>query len=298
MRVIETSLEENLAVFSRYLWQERLAHRIFEERGRQILEVRDDEAAERVRTTYDAWRSGAFTLEEMSPEERAIQGDTLRNATRATVSRQGTFDGLQVIRAHPGLAVLILLALAVFPFSWPVADNELTLVAGWLTIVDLTRNEPVFWYMAFSTVEVWRWLTPIFLHFSVLHLVFNCVVIFELGRRIESVNGTARFFVLVVVLGVVSNLGQFVLNPAPLFGGLSGVGYGFLGYLLVCQRRFPDESRWKMPPGFAISLLIFLVVFTTGVTEAFGLHVANAAHWFGLLCGAAMAYLIPAVKRV
>ena len=295
MRVIETSLEENLAVFSRYLWQEHLAHRIFEERGRQILEVRDDEAAERVRTTYDAWRSGAFTLEEI-PRESTSQGAALHNDTRASATGQGTFDGLQIIRAHPGLAVLILLALAVFPFSWPVADNELTLVAGWLTIVDLTRNEPVFWYTALSTVEIWRWLTPIFLHFSVLHLVFNCVVVFELGRRIESMNGTPLFLVLVFVLGVVSNLGQFILNPAPLFGGLSGVGYGFLGYLLVCQRRFPDEPRWKMPPGFAISLLVFLVVFTTGVTEAFGLHVANEAHWFGLLSGAAMAYLVPVGK--
>jgi GlpG protein len=291
MRVIETTLEENLALFSRYLWQERLAHRIFEERGRQILEVRDDVSAERVRSAYDAWRAGEFVLEESQPP--AIQDDVL--STSATGPKN---SAAQILREHPGLAVLILLALAVFPFSWPIADNELTLVARWLTIVDLTRNEPMFWYTALFTGEIWRWLTPIFLHFSVLHIAFNCVVVFELGRRIENVNGTLWFCVLVLVLGVVSNLGQFVLNPAPLFGGLSGVGYGFLGYLLVCQKRFPDEPRWQMPPGFAISLLIFLVVFTTGVTEAFGLHVANAAHWFGLLSGVTMAYLAPVRKPV
>jgi membrane associated rhomboid family serine protease len=57
------------------------------------------------------------------------------------------------------------------------------------------------------------------------------------------------------------------------------------------QRRFPSAAAWRLPPGLSIGLLMFLVVFTTGVTEPFGLYVANAAHWGGLLAGATAAAL-------
>ena len=45
MRVIETSLGEDLSLFSAYLWNQRIRHRVFEERGRQVLEVADLAAA-------------------------------------------------------------------------------------------------------------------------------------------------------------------------------------------------------------------------------------------------------------
>ena len=86
------------------------------------------------------------------------------------------------------------------------------------------------------------------------------------------------------------------MNENPLFGGLSGMAYGLLGYLLVMARRAPQDLRWQLPKGFSISLLIFLVVFSTGITEPFGLHVANAAHWSGLICGALLA-LLPGVDQ-
>ena len=50
-----------------------------------------------------------------------------------------------------------------------------------------------------------------------------------------------------------------------------------------------------MPPAFSGSLLFFLVLFTTGVTEHIlgGLHIANTAHWAGLVSGATLAWLAP-----
>ncbi len=287
MRVIKTSLEEDLSLFSRYLWQRQVAHRIFEERGEQILEVADADNVQQVTLTYEAWRSGEIRLEEDAP---VATGDKPPVAT-------GTSRIVGILWRYPALSALIALSLVVFPFSRLVADGELTAVAGLLTIVDLTQPGPLVWYTVFTTPELWRLLTPIFLHFSVIHIAFNCVVVFELGRRIETVNGTLWFCVVVMVLGILRNLGQFLLHPSPLFGGLSGVAYGLLGYILVSSKRFPGELLWKLRPGFAISLLVFLVLFTTGVTEFFGLAVANAAHWSGLVAGAAMALVAPAVEQ-
>jgi GlpG protein len=196
---------------------------------------------------------------------------------------------LRALSRYPGLSLLIGLALVVFPFSLPVAAGQLTAVAAALSIVDprlyssaaALPNLPEL----MGELQVWRWFTPILLHFSVLHLAFNCVVVIELGRRVESASGTRGFCVLVLAIGGLSNLGQYAFGGGPLFGGLSGVGYGLLGYLMVRHRLAPQVAAFQLPAGLSLGLLIFLVIFSTGITEPFGLNVANAAHWGGLLVG-------------
>jgi GlpG protein len=281
MRVIETSLEEDLAPFSRYLRQQRVAHRIFEERGQQILEIAHAERAPGVRGAYAAWRAGTL---ELAVAAAGIGDGTQRPP--ASIARAA-----RVLRRFPVLATLLGLSLLAFPFSVSVSEGELSSVTRWLTVTDLAGAAPGDWRSALTAGEYWRWLTPILLHFSVLHLLFNAAVVTELGRRLELARGSASFLGVICVVGVVSNLGQLLVSGHPLFGGLSGVGYGLLGYVLVSQRRFPQEAVWRTPVGFAFGLLIFLVIFSTGITEPFGLNVANAAHWFGLATGGGLALL-------
>lgn len=285
MRVIETSLEEDLSPFARYLREKRVPHRIFEERGRQIVEVATADWAGPVRQAYQDWRAGGLQLRVEAPERG--DGSGLSDRARRL---------WRTLRPYPVLTVVVLLAVLAYPFSSPVAEGKLTPVAAWLTIVDLTLPMEL-GYRALFQGELWRWLTPIFLHFSVVHLLFNLAVTVDFGRRVEAGRGAGRFALIVLLIGVTSNLGQFLLSGNPLFGGLSGVAYGLLGYVLMSQRRFPDQQAWQVHPGFAWSLLLFLVLFSTGVTEPFGLHVANAAHWIGLVCGALLAWLIPAFSR-
>jgi GlpG protein len=282
MRVIETSLDEDLKLFSSYLWQKRVIHRIFEERGAQVVELADPTLAEAVRQDYQAWRSGRLMLE-AQPRPGAVP---------AAGPQAGW---LRAIARYPGLAVLIALALLVFPFSYPVADGRIGTVVAWLTIVDLHSSMAALPSLPqlLAQGEVWRWFTPMFLHFSVLHLGFNCAINIELGRRVERTLGGGGLWLLVLALAGVSNLAQYAFGGGPLFGGLSGVGYGLLGFILVMSRRHPGAAAWQLPPGLSGGLLVFLVVFSTGITEPFGLFVANAAHWGGVLTGAALAALWP-----
>jgi GlpG protein len=282
MRVIETSLEEDLSLFSRYLWRQRVRHRIFEERGRQVLEVSEDEAAEPVREAYRAWQNGALVLQSQTVEVPA--GERFSRA-------------LALLQRFPVLIALLGIALLVFPFSLPVADGNLTAVTGALTIVDLSSGAEPGLTQLLQGGEFWRWFTPVFLHFSVVHLLFNLAVVTDFGRRVEIGRGSGRLALIVLIVGVASNLVQFAAASNPLFGGLSGVAYGLLGYVLVSQRRFPHQVAWQVHPGFAFSLLLFLVLFSTGVTEQFGLHVANYAHWAGLISGAALALVLPLPAR-
>jgi GlpG protein len=270
MRVIQTSLEEDISVFSRYLWQQRVTHRVFEERGSQILEVADPAHASVVRDAFDAWRSGRLRLEAPTRPPPAAP-----SRWRYALAR------------YPALTVIILLAVVVFPFSYPLAEGRLTDVAAWLMIVDPQQARaslpPLTQLLA--QLEIWRWFTPMFLHFSVLHLGFNCAITVELGRRVEGGVGSLGLLGLVMALAGGSNLAQYAFGGGPLFGGLSGVAYGLLGYILAMNRLQPGERAWQLPSGLSVSLVLFLVIFTTGITEPFGLHVANAAHWSGLLGG-------------
>lgn len=269
MRLIETTLDDDLAPFSRYLWQQRLSHRVFEERGAQILELADARQAERVLAAYRAWRAGELTLAPAAPPRPSGRW-------------------IQALARYPALTGLMALTLVAFPFSYLLGQGRLTEVAAWLTIVDPARfGTPLPGLFGLLLEgQVWRWFTPALLHFSVWHLGFNCAIVVELWRRVESASGGGPLWVLVLWLGLVSNLAQYAFGGGPLFGGLSGVAYGLLGYVVVRQRLAPQVPAWRLPAGLPVVLVAFLVLFSLGITEPFGLYVANAAHWGGLAAGA------------
>ena len=218
MRVIETSLEEDLSLLSSYLWQQRIRHRIFEEQGRQVVDIQDRDAAPMVRSTYQSWKDGTLILQRSTP----VAGENSRR-TAAAIDRL-----TKALNTYPVLGSLLIVAIVVFPFSAPVSDGELTAVASWLTLIDL--NQPVVAGLGalITSAEIWRWFTPVLLHFSAVHLLFNVAVMTDLARRVESVRGSLELAAIVVVIGVVSNIGQYAFTHNPLFGGLSGVAYDFL----------------------------------------------------------------------
>ena len=139
--------------------------------------------------------------------------------------------------------------------------------------------------------QIWRLVTPIFLHMGVLHLLFNLYWTYQFGLLIESYVGTGKMFALVCVIAIISNLAQYYVSGAS-FGGLSGVNYGFFGFLWI-KSRFDPSSRLQIPETLIIFFLIWLVLCAFNL---FG-PVANTAHFTGLLVGIAAAGLPIVVRR-
>ena len=58
-------------------------------------------------------------------------------------------------------------------------------------------------------------ITPIFIHFNLLHLIFNMYWLFALGTEIEFRRKSWRFLLFVFVAALVSNVGQFYFTRGP-----------------------------------------------------------------------------------
>lgn len=139
--------------------------------------------------------------------------------------------------------------------------------------------------------EVWRLVTPIFVHFGWMHLLFNMLWLNDLGAMIERRLGSLRFAGLVLLVAVPSNLAQYFVS-GPLFGGMSGVVYALLGYAWIRTHYDPACGMYVHPRTVQFMLIWFVVCFTPLIG-----HVANTAHGVGLAMGAALGYL-PRLRRL
>lgn len=182
----------------------------------------------------------------------------------------------------------------------PTCNNELSVLRNALfmqqptlavatPLGDLAQFDPPSLTAILQSGEIWRFITPIFLHFSVLHILFNMMWLRNLGRSIEFARGTWRFVLLILVLAVISNVGQYwwVMTyyqcpphvPAK-FGGMSGVVFGLIGYLWMKGRTQPEQGLGIANDQLVMAVLWMLLC----IGGAFG-PIANAAHVAGFVAG-------------
>ena len=136
-----------------------------------------------------------------------------------------------------------------------------------------------------ASQEWWRLLLqPFFISHSPI-LIFNCLWIYILGSKIEIIDGKGIFLTLFLISGLSSNLGQYFITGDYLFGGLSGVVYGLLGYCFILDLDNRGQ-RYDLPNALYIFMFIWLLIGFTGLLKIFGFgNVANIAHLVGMIAG-------------
>lgn len=133
--------------------------------------------------------------------------------------------------------------------------------------------------------QIWRLVTPIFIHFGIMHIFFNMLWLRDLGSMIEQRQSSWTLAALVLVIAVASNVGQFLVS-GPLFGGMSGVVYGLFGYIWM-RGKYDFSSNLFVHPQTVTMMIIWFVVCLVGLVG----NVANTAHGVGFAIGMAWGFI-------
>lgn len=163
------------------------------------------------------------------------------------------------------------------------------------------KFRPMTMFSAIASGEVWRLITPIFVHFGPIHLLFNMLWLTSLGSAIERVKGQGVFLVLVLCGGLIGNLAEALWtvygigNPIGYasFGGFSGVVYAFFGYAWLKGKLQPYEGLGVSQQTIGM-MMAWLVLCMIGVLG----NIANAAHVAGLLVGVIFGAWPTLVRRI
>jgi rhomboid protease GluP len=131
--------------------------------------------------------------------------------------------------------------------------------------------------------QVWRLLTPVLLHGSVLHIALNMYALYLIGRRLERFYGPGRFLLLYVLSAFAGNVLSFVLTPAPSLGASTSI-FGIFaaeGMFIYQNRKLFGQFRTRQA---IINLGVVLII---NLSYGFmpGTNIDNMGHIGGLLGG-------------
>lgn len=269
MRLIGVwSSEKALSNFVGYLQSLGIQSKIVSHEDLFELWVIKDQDLERARKEWNAFivnpdsQQYRVRIKRKSSSDRQLKAHYRRYFKRP---RGNTLTMLVIV-----IAVLCFL---VQRTVWPDLAQQLLIVRPGQTVLQSWLYNP------------WRPFSPMFLHMSLLHLLFNVYWLYDMGSLIEVKESRWFYVLLLLITALISHTAQlFLVGPA--FGGLSGVVYGLFGYLWFLSRYRP-WSGYYMRSDIAFWLLGWMMLGFVGVLGS----VANWAHLGGLCAGIMMALI-------
>jgi GlpG protein len=244
-----------------------------------VLDERDLEACRAVWAAFDAHPDAP----EYAATEGCVDRKQHREAREQRKSRHSVIDVRQSLWRSGSTRPTLTLTLVGISIAVSLASGlgKRDTLLDWLFIG--TPEEAV-QHRLFASVlsgQVWRLVTPIFIHFGILHIVFNMWWMVDIGSALERRLGWRRFGAVVLVSAVVSNVAQYVWTGNPFFGGMSGVLYALFAYIFA-RSRIDSSLGFTLAPATVIILLGWMLL---GFTDTVG-NTANQAHLSGLIVGA------------
>ncbi|HEY0245819.1 MAG TPA: rhomboid family intramembrane serine protease, partial [Mucilaginibacter sp.] len=133
--------------------------------------------------------------------------------------------------------------------------------------------------------QVWRLLTSTFLHFSLMHLAGNMIVLIYIGSLIESKLGRWNYLFLYLFTGICASITSVLWNDHGVAAGASGAIFGLFGILLaLLSTNFYENSARR-------ALLISTVIFVGINIIPLGHRIDHAAHFGGLISGYVLGWI-------
>jgi membrane associated rhomboid family serine protease len=230
-----------------------------------------------------------------------------RNATeRSPYERDARRFALAVLN-RPSFFTIIFLVSNIFVFMLMWASSESGSSLWEFSGPLLQAYGAKLNYLIKDNHEWWRFVTPIFIHVSLPHLLINMYTLWMIGPYVEKLYGSAKYVVFWVVSGIagvvasyltvrpemhVGSVGRFLFkaadNPS---AGASGALFGLVGVLFVFGIKFRHElpDGFKRAFGTGLLPMIALNLFIGFLGRGF---IDNAAHLGGLMAGALLALFV------
>lgn len=136
--------------------------------------------------------------------------------------------------------------------------------------------------------EYWRFLTPVFLHANLGHVLFNSFALVLFGPALERMTGKIPFILIYLTTGILGNIGTYIIDPQSQIPhlGASGAIYGLFGiymYMTIRRRDLIDSQNAQ----------IVRTIFIIGMILTFIRPNINiAAHIFGFIGGLIVAPIL------
>jgi GlpG protein len=297
MRLIGTiTRDQHAALFSDYLFVRGIENRVELEGQHYEVWVLDDAQMDEAKHLLQQFTANPAAPEYSTAPQAARKKEAqLLEEEEAAAKR--SFNSRQILnRQHSGLPYvtffLFIVSIVVAALTKLGGDTEI--IQPWvITKFEIYQNF-IRWQGGLQEIrqgEVWRLITPVFIHFGPVHLIFNMLNLLMLGGMIERVKGSGYVLIFVFVTAILSNLAEYSINLPPLsravpsFGGMSGVVYGLFGYAWM-KSKFDFGSGIMLHPNTVAMMVVWYLICFSGI-----LPIANMAHTVGLLIGMLWGYL-------
>jgi membrane associated rhomboid family serine protease len=213
--------------------------------------------------------------------ECAGQATKVRRASGSGVNR--TFAKQPTLRDPRTWSVTqILIVINVIVFLWEV-QGGLTLGGGFTAIPYAFVHGVLDGPDVVHGHEYWRLLTSGFLHESILHIGFNMLSLWFVGKSLEPAIGKVYFTAIYFTALLAGSFGALVFTPQSPTLGASGAIFGIFGALIMVARarRIPLWQTGLMP------MLIINLVYSLSVAG-----VSIGGHLGGVLSGFITGWLV------
>jgi len=130
--------------------------------------------------------------------------------------------------------------------------------------------------------QVWRFITPVFLHAGILHLLFNLFAQLRFGVMLEQKWGKVKFGIVYFISAISGTLMSCLLSPASISVGASGALMGLLGGALA-----ECIMTWDKSDPRTRKVMLFQILLAIGITMIFSSsqYIDASAHFGGVVAG-------------
>jgi len=193
------------------------------------------------------------------------------------------------------------------PIEAQIEIKEIEKKPSWIGIYDIIlaklqrKNSKDNKFLLFEKIkqgQIWRFFTPAILHSGFLHIIFNMLWLWYLGKQMEPRLRFIRYILFIIIVAIVSNIAQYLMG-GPYFLGFSGIITGMIGYIYVRQKIAPWEG-YNIPNAVFYFIAIFILAMTVLQVVSFIFQIykpklgftpgiANTAHIIGAIIGMILA---------